>query len=112
MTHRILDELLPATHMAEIVVFGLITIVALSAVVAAIMLYKEISKMPAPKQQRHRKHQTDNVPLQLKTQLLNMVGGNRETAWRLVCFARANHPGHDESWYWEKAIEDLIRDRR
>lgn len=45
---------------------------------------------------------------ELQSRLLNMVAGDRATARRLVDNARASNPGCPESWYWEKAIDDLI----
>jgi hypothetical protein len=40
-----------------------------------------------------------------------MLGGNQETATRLLEHLRQKHPNKPEIWYWEKAISDLERDR-
>jgi hypothetical protein len=41
-----------------------------------------------------------------------MVGGDQRTVERLLKNLRLKHPGESETWYWEKAIFDLERDRR
>jgi len=48
----------------------------------------------------------------LERQLLLMVQQNRPTAERLVDLERARVPDQSEDWYWQAAIERLIRDRR
>lgn len=66
------------------------------------------------KRKQNRQYATQNTggSNQLEIQLLAMVNGDRATATRLITSTRRSHPGRAESWYWEKAIEDLIRDRR
>ncbi|PSF35030.1 hypothetical protein C7H19_17970 [Aphanothece hegewaldii CCALA 016] len=49
---------------------------------------------------------------QLRNQLLKMVGGNQQTMKRLIKHLRSKHPGEQETWYFEKAIYDLERDRK
>lgn len=49
---------------------------------------------------------------ELQSRLINMLGGDRAAAERLVSDAKQSHPGMPENWYWERAIEDLERDRR
>jgi hypothetical protein len=48
----------------------------------------------------------------LEAQLLLLVQNQRSTAERLVAFERSRMPGKSEDWYWQAAIERLIRDRR
>ncbi|KOP27927.1 hypothetical protein AMR41_02260 [Hapalosiphon sp. MRB220] len=48
----------------------------------------------------------------LKNKLISMVAGDTAAAERLVEQARQEYPGMPESWYWERAIADLERDRR
>ncbi|BAZ70444.1 MAG: ABC transporter permease [Pelatocladus maniniholoensis HA4357-MV3] len=48
----------------------------------------------------------------LKNKLIAMVAGDTAAAERLVEQARQDYPGMPESWYWERAIADLERDRR
>ncbi|MCP6757241.1 MAG: ABC transporter permease [Fischerella sp. CENA71] len=48
----------------------------------------------------------------LKNKLISMVAGDTAAAERLVEQARQDYPGMPESWYWERAIADLERDRR
>lgn len=52
------------------------------------------------------------VSAQLQSRLLILVGGNVATAERLIESEKEKNPGKTESWYWEKVIYDLERDRR
>jgi len=47
----------------------------------------------------------------LQNRLFKMVGGHRDIAERLVDIARYKYQGMPEEWYWQKAIEDLERER-
>jgi tetratricopeptide (TPR) repeat protein len=47
----------------------------------------------------------------LRQRLLWLVGGHWEIAERLIEQVRASHPGREETWYLEKVIQDLERDR-
>lgn len=51
------------------------------------------------------------VNARLKQQLVRLLGGNREAAERLVEREKFKNPGRSESWYWEKVLCDLERDR-
>ncbi|MEB3120685.1 MAG: hypothetical protein VKL41_05615 [Snowella sp.] len=53
-----------------------------------------------------------SVPRKTRKQLTAMVGGDQRTVERLLKNLRLKHPGESETWYWEKAIFDLERDRR
>ncbi|MBF2047297.1 MAG: hypothetical protein EDM05_64370 [Leptolyngbya sp. IPPAS B-1204] len=48
-------------------------------------------------------------PLQPK--LLALLNGDRAAAERLLKHAKQNNPGRDETWYFDKVIYDLTRDR-
>ncbi|TAD77731.1 MAG: hypothetical protein EA001_09190 [Oscillatoriales cyanobacterium] len=48
----------------------------------------------------------------LERQLLLMVQQNRPTAERLVELERSRVPDQSEDWYWQAAIDRLLRDRR
>lgn len=52
---------------------------------------------------------TDN---QLRNKLLAKLDGDTATAERLIEQAKQNYPGMPESWYCERVIDDLERDRR
>lgn len=58
------------------------------------------------------RHSEKSVPKPTQKQLIAMVGGDRRTVNRLLQDLRLRHPGESETWYWEKAIFDLERDRR
>ncbi|MEW6499433.1 MAG: ABC transporter permease [Cyanobacteriota bacterium] len=59
---------------------------------------------------RHpRHHYADS---ELESRLIRMLDGDHAAAERLVNEVRQNFPWMPENWYWEKAIEDLERDRR
>jgi hypothetical protein len=47
----------------------------------------------------------------LERKLLKLLGGNRNTADRLIQQSRLKHPDRPADWHWEKAIYDLERDR-
>ena len=101
-------------------VFTLGFIVALFAVgivLAAYYVLRSEPQSPKPRQFHQKIPKAGSPPQstvsrELQSRLLNMVAGDRATAHRLVDNARASNPGCPESWYWEKAIDDLIRDRR
>jgi hypothetical protein len=52
---------------------------------------------------------TDN---QLKNKLIAKLDGDTAAAERLIEQAKQNYPGMQESWYCERVIDDLERDRR
>ena len=47
----------------------------------------------------------------LKTKLFNLLNGDYRTAERLLGVVVRDYPGKNETWYYEKAIWDLTRDR-
>jgi hypothetical protein len=47
----------------------------------------------------------------LERKLLKLLGGNRNTADRLIQQSRLKNPDKSADWHWEKAIYDLERDR-
>ncbi len=55
--------------------------------------------------------QKQSVPIKLQQKLFRLVQGNQETANRLLNSLRTKYPDKPETWYWEKAILDLERDR-
>jgi hypothetical protein len=61
---------------------------------------------------RTKTHSGKSVPRKTRKQLTAMVGGDQRTVERLLKNLRLKHPGESETWYWEKAIFDLERDRR
>ncbi|WP_416674703.1 hypothetical protein [Egbenema bharatensis] len=52
------------------------------------------------------------APHPLKSQLLSMVGGHHPTADRLLTQVVRDNPGRPLDWYYDRVIQDLIRDRR
>jgi hypothetical protein len=48
----------------------------------------------------------------LQPRLLNLLNGDRAGAERLLRHAKQNNPGMSETWYFEKVIHDIERDRR
>ncbi len=63
------------------------------------------AKQSSAKQSRYQRRQRQN-------KLLRLLSGDRAAAMRLGERVKHRHPGKSEEWYWEKAIEDLERDRR
>lgn len=99
-----------------LVVYALLTIVALTTVGVAIAAYRVFSSLPRATRPKVRSSQpaspSAQISRELEGRMLNLVNGDRATAYRLVSLTKASNPGRPESWCWEKAIEDLIRDRR
>ncbi len=52
------------------------------------------------------------VDSHLRRDLLALLGGNQDTANRLLSRVESSNPGRPVSWYFEKVINDLERDRR
>jgi hypothetical protein len=48
---------------------------------------------------------------QLERKLLKLLGGNQNTASRLIQQSRLRNPDKPADWHWEKVIYDLERDR-
>ena len=53
-----------------------------------------------------------NSDAKLEAKLLNLLGGDHATASRLLDQAKDSHPNQTRSWYLEKVIWDLERDRK
>lgn len=45
-------------------------------------------------------------------ELLSLLNGDRDTAQRLLSHVKQSNPGQPETWYFEKVISDILRDRR
>jgi len=100
-----------------------LSILALSAVgilIAAIRVLRPsvrlVQTYQRPRSSRRSKKQPvrlqhKSADRQLQSKLFSMTM-DRATALRLVKGLRELEPGRPENWYWEKAIDDLIRDRR
>ncbi|MBE9191424.1 hypothetical protein IQ230_13920 [Gloeocapsopsis crepidinum LEGE 06123] len=102
-----------------------LSILALSAVgilIAAIRVMRPsvrlVQTYQRPRSSRQRSNKKQPVRLhhksadrQLQSKLFSMTM-DRATALRLIEGLRELEPGRPENWYWEKAIDDLIRDRR
>ena len=73
----------------------------------AYVLYVEINKQKRPSYLPRKKTHKPSPPAEhysdLQRQLIRLVGGDRETAYRLAAL---------ESGNWQAAIDKLIRDRR
>ncbi|HEY9830540.1 MAG TPA: hypothetical protein V6D26_08175, partial [Stenomitos sp.] len=52
-----------------------------------------------------------SVERELQRRLIHRLAGDEAAAERLVNRIRLNHPGMPENWYWQRAIEDVERDR-
>ena len=62
-------------------------------------------RFTAPRRNIHPQHP------QLERKLLKLLGGNRNTAQRLIQQSQLRNPDKSADWHWEKAIYDLERDR-
>ena len=52
-----------------------------------------------------------SVDRELQRRLIHRLAGDEAAAERLVNRLRQNHPGMSENWYWQRALEDVERDR-
>ena len=64
-------------------------------------------------QSAHQQHNTsiEQANPRLRKELIRLVGGDHQTANRLVNGIKQSHPGKSINWAVEKAIYDLERDR-
>ncbi|PHM11647.1 hypothetical protein [Nostoc sp. 'Peltigera malacea cyanobiont' DB3992] len=104
----------------EIIVLNLIlTAMGYALYLLFVELEKEILRQKQgsqPRKPTNRNNPTSppspTVDRSLQLRLFNMLAGDQAACYRLVGSAKAKFPGMPEQWYWERAIEDLIRDRR
>lgn len=103
-------------NIVEIVVFALILITALVCVgILVTFFYVLIPKHNRQEPLRTKTPRTTTCPAvsqELERQLLGLVASDSSTATRLVNLVRDRNPGQSETWCWEKAIDELVRDRR
>jgi hypothetical protein len=57
-------------------------------------------------------YSADLPDLKVQQKLLSMMLGDRQAVKRTIDRIKQKYPGKTEVWYWEKAIEDLEKDRR
>ena len=120
----------------ELVVVALcLLILALSAVGISIAAFRTLRPSVQPlvqtyqrprssRRQHQKKQQSAHEALQARL-VESQVKANRQlqrrlysmtidqaTALRLIQGLKTLEPGRPENWYWEKAIDDLERDRR
>ena len=69
-------------------------------------------EVPFVRRRRLRRSSHNLSDGQLELRLISMLDGDRAAAERLVNQVKENYPWMPENWYWEKAIEDLERERR
>jgi hypothetical protein len=67
---------------------------------------------PIPVHPSSNPHLDFTAPHPLKTRLMAMVGGHHPTADRLLTQVVRDNPGRSLDWYYDRVIQDLIRDRR
>jgi len=70
------------------------------------------STLSFPSQPPPREELTQLFSNPLYANLVTMLNGDRTTADRLIGRIRATYPNRSEQWWYEKAIDDLLRDRR
>jgi len=91
-----------------LLLFALYLIVALTAIGIVIAAYCVVRSQ---KSSRKQAPPSSTVSRELENKLVRLVQ-DRGIALRLVDKLQRTFPGKPESWYWEKAINDLDRDRR
>ena len=77
-----------------------------------LLFFAWLQRHQLPSAQRinaNRKIQPQHPHLERK--LLKILGGDRNTANRLILQSRRRYPDKSADWHWEKAIYDLERDR-
>ncbi len=100
--------------MIEAIFFAVVAGCFLLTIMFIIFAITQIIKLPQKTAQKKRSRNLRPLKPdhELRRCLLGMLGGNNDSAERLVNLARRQNPGRGETWYWEKAISDLERDRR
>ncbi len=73
---------------------------------------KEVEKRLAALQQATRQTSETDSFKQLESRLINLMHGDQAAVIRLVQLIKSRHPSQSAKWCYEKAIEDLERDRR
>jgi hypothetical protein len=89
----------------------------LGLAVLGVVCFVVIQRWQSRRSPRHRitsnySKATDRIDGATQKRLMRLLNGDRAGAERLLKYARQKHPGHPESWYWQKVIYDLERDRR
>lgn len=97
-------------------------VLALSAVGLSLYLVQVIQEEKSRPPQRYgsssrrrkrsRSRQTRPQFSPLQQRMMTLLAGDWSAVERLVTGVRQRHPGRSETWYWEKVIHDLERDRR
>lgn len=91
------------------IAIGLLSLMML--LFAFLSLKSQLKKGKRPYgQASHRR--VRRVKSDLVNRLYSMMAGDYAAADRLLALERSCHPGRPERWYWEKVIQDLIRDRQ
>lgn len=88
-------------------IWGLLKWIAIAVAVsiALLLLLVVIGSFLPDEEEQHLKGVDDRVA----RRLINLCYGDTKMAWRLACAAQ--RPGRSQQWAWEKAAEDLLRDR-
>lgn len=103
--------------MSQIILYSLGTFLLLAGVVLALILYRLIKNQVQSPQHKLRKQRaiaksSIRQPYNAaRSRLLSLVNGDMSTAQRLVANIKNSYPQRTEEWCWEKAADDLIRDR-
>ena len=66
---------------------------------------------PKPYRNNTSSSQNPHSNLGLQKELISRLQGDRDAANRLVNNLKIKNPGKPEDWYWQRAIEQLERDR-
>ncbi|PSB54817.1 hypothetical protein [Chamaesiphon polymorphus] len=73
--------------------------------------WQQRHRLPIGKRGKSLSRQLRPQHPQLERKLLKLLGGNQNTASRLIQQSRLRNPDKPADWHWEKAIYDLERDR-
>ncbi len=92
---------------------ALIVFVILATALVIVLVIEIKKQQKGRKLSRESNYYLADFPnLKIQQKLLAMVGGDRHAAKRLIDNIKKKNPGKTELWCWEKAIDDLERDRR
>jgi len=99
--------------MAETLIISLSICFVLTAIALALSaVSKRKRSLNYRKQAAKISRQTIATNHPMHRELVRRLGGDQATAQRLIKAAKLKYPGHKDTWYWEKVLHDLGRDRR
>lgn len=93
-------------------VIGSLWLAAMSFAFYALWLDQKKPRRSSPRRPVKRRRTASNHRPRLEGRLVELLGGDAQTAYRLVTSVKTSNPQRSDRWCIEKALYDLERDRR